>query len=70
MQNLSDSVPEKDVSNSPVNSVTEMKEQIGSNHSEEMSYCAAQVELQRTETSLSRSSTGKMAGLESWQCSS
>ncbi|XP_061207662.1 cilia- and flagella-associated protein 74 isoform X4 [Neopsephotus bourkii] len=56
-QNLSDSVPEKEVSNSPVNSVTEVKEQIGSNHSEEMSHYAAQVEPQRTETSLRRSST-------------
>ncbi|XP_061306427.1 cilia- and flagella-associated protein 74 isoform X2 [Pezoporus flaviventris] len=56
-QNLSDCVPEKEVSNSPVNSVTEVKEQIGSNHSEEMSYCATQVESQRTETILSRSST-------------
>ncbi|XP_065552467.1 cilia- and flagella-associated protein 74 isoform X1 [Lathamus discolor] len=56
-QNLSDSVPEKEVSNSSMNSVTEAKEQIGSNRSEEMSYCAAQVEPQRTDTSLSRSST-------------
>ncbi|XP_030364068.1 cilia- and flagella-associated protein 74 isoform X3 [Strigops habroptila] len=59
-QHLSDSVPEKEVSNSPVNSVAEMKEQIGPDYSEEVTYCAVQVEPQRTETSLSRSSTGHL----------
>ncbi|KAM7083728.1 LOW QUALITY PROTEIN: cilia- and flagella-associated protein 74 [Ciconia maguari] len=55
-QHFSDCVPEKEVSNSPVTSVAEKKEQICADHSEEMTYCVAQVEQHRTETSLSSSS--------------
>ncbi|XP_010014079.1 PREDICTED: uncharacterized protein CFAP74, partial [Nestor notabilis] len=56
-QHLSDSVLEKEVSNSPVNSVAQRKEQIGPDHSQEVTYSAVQVKPQRTEISLSRSST-------------
>ncbi|XP_009578181.1 PREDICTED: uncharacterized protein CFAP74 [Fulmarus glacialis] len=55
-RHFSDCVPEKKVNNSPVTSVVEKKEQICPDQSEEMTYCAAQVEQQRTETSLSSSS--------------
>lgn len=50
-------------------SVVEKKEQICPDGSEEMTHCVAQVEQQRTETSLSSSSTGEMTILENWQCS-
>ncbi|XP_075028392.1 cilia- and flagella-associated protein 74 [Calonectris borealis] len=59
-RHFSDCVPEKKVSNSPVTSVVEKKEQICPDQSEEMTYCAAQVEQQRTETSLSSSSTEQL----------
>ncbi|XP_075376617.1 cilia- and flagella-associated protein 74 isoform X3 [Mycteria americana] len=59
-QHFSDCVPEKEVSNSPVTSVVEKKEQICADHSEEMTYCVAQVEQHRTETSLSSTSAEQL----------
>ncbi|XP_010575843.1 PREDICTED: uncharacterized protein CFAP74 [Haliaeetus leucocephalus] len=59
-RHFSDCVPEQKVSDSPVTSVVEKKEQICPDHSEEVTYCVAQVEQQRTETSLSSSSTEQL----------
>ncbi|KAM6191797.1 cilia- and flagella-associated protein 74 [Sarcoramphus papa] len=59
-RHFSDCVPEKKVSNSPVTSVVEKKEQICPDHSEEVACCVAQVEQQRTEKSLSSSSTEQL----------
>ncbi|XP_009323419.1 PREDICTED: uncharacterized protein CFAP74 [Pygoscelis adeliae] len=59
-QHFSDCVPEKKVSDGPVTSVVEKKEQICPGGSEEMTHCVAQVEQQRTETSLSSSSTEQL----------
>ncbi|XP_075577713.1 cilia- and flagella-associated protein 74 [Pelecanus crispus] len=59
-QHFSDCVPEKKVSNSPVTSVVENREQVCPDHSEEVTYCVAQVEQQRTETSLGSSSTEQL----------
>ncbi|XP_074748670.1 cilia- and flagella-associated protein 74 [Strix uralensis] len=55
-QHLSDCAPEKKVSDSPVTSEVEKKEQICPDRSEEVTCCVAQVEQQRTETSPSGSS--------------
>ncbi|XP_067167291.1 cilia- and flagella-associated protein 74 isoform X3 [Apteryx mantelli] len=57
---FSDSVPEEKVSNSPVKSVFEKKDQTCHDHSEEMTHCVTQVEKQ-TETSLSGSSTEELS---------
>ncbi|XP_009869844.1 PREDICTED: uncharacterized protein CFAP74 [Apaloderma vittatum] len=59
-QRLSDCVPEKKVSNSPVTSVVEKKEQICPDHGAEVPCCAAQVEQQRTGTSVSSSPTEQL----------
>ncbi|XP_062449710.1 LOW QUALITY PROTEIN: cilia- and flagella-associated protein 74 [Rhea pennata] len=53
-QQFSDSFPEERVSNSPVKSVFEKKDQTCHDHSEEMTYCVTRMEQQRTETSLSK----------------
>uniref|UniRef100_A0A8C8EAL6 Cilia and flagella associated protein 74 n=1 Tax=Otus sunia TaxID=257818 RepID=A0A8C8EAL6_9STRI len=55
-RHLSDCAPEKKVSDSPVTSVVETKEQICPDRSEEVTCCVAQVEQQRMETSPSGSS--------------
>ncbi|XP_074781112.1 cilia- and flagella-associated protein 74 isoform X1 [Athene noctua] len=57
---LSDRAPEKKVSDSPVTSVVEKKEQICPDHREEVTCCVAQVEQQRMETSPSGSSTEQL----------
>ncbi|XP_042650244.1 cilia- and flagella-associated protein 74 isoform X2 [Tyto alba] len=59
-QHFSDCAPEKKVSNNPVASVVEKKEQVCPDHSEEVTCCVAQVEQQRTETSLSSRSTEQL----------
>ncbi|XP_009708092.1 PREDICTED: uncharacterized protein CFAP74 [Cariama cristata] len=59
-QHFRDCVPEEKVSNSPVTSAAEQKEQFCPDHSEEVTYCVAQVEEQRTETSPRSSSTEQL----------
>ncbi|XP_068772053.1 cilia- and flagella-associated protein 74 isoform X5 [Struthio camelus] len=60
-QQFSDSVSEEKVSNCPVKSVLEKKDQTCHDRSEEMTHCAPQVEQQSTETSLSSSSTEQLS---------
>ncbi|XP_064381499.1 cilia- and flagella-associated protein 74 isoform X3 [Dromaius novaehollandiae] len=60
-QELNDSVPEEKVSNSPVKSVFEKKDQTSHDHSEEMTHCVTRVEQQRTYTSLSSTSTEELS---------
>ncbi|XP_009982949.1 PREDICTED: uncharacterized protein CFAP74, partial [Tauraco erythrolophus] len=59
-RHFSDCVPEKKVSNSPVTSVAEKKEEICLDHSEEMTCCVGQVQQQRTETSPSGGSVEQL----------
>ncbi|XP_059685957.1 cilia- and flagella-associated protein 74 [Gavia stellata] len=60
IQHFSDCVPEKKGSKSPVTFVVEKKDRIFPDHREEMTYCVAQVEERKTETSLSSSSTEQL----------
>ncbi|XP_009459278.1 PREDICTED: uncharacterized protein CFAP74 [Nipponia nippon] len=59
-QHFSDCIPEKKVSNSPVTSVVEKKEEISPDHSAEMTSCVARGEQQRTEPSLSSGSAEQL----------
>ncbi|KAM6371589.1 cilia- and flagella-associated protein 74 [Pluvialis apricaria] len=58
-RHFSDCVPEKEVGTSPETSVVEKKEQICPDHSEEMTYSAAQGEQQGAEPNLSCTPTGQ-----------
>ncbi|XP_074970392.1 cilia- and flagella-associated protein 74 [Phalacrocorax aristotelis] len=59
-RHFNDCVPEKKVSSSPVTYALEEKEQICPDHSEDVTYCVAQEEQQRTATSLSSSSVEQL----------